>query len=117
MGDSLELEQMVKVNEKLGKLIELNVRCDDQSDSIIVLLGAIRNSNDEILKVNQKVLEVKKAHFDDWTRSAGRRFYIAFIGAMLTGAVLYLDVLKLDENSAIVSAFIELINVAKVALF
>jgi hypothetical protein len=49
----------------------------------------------------------------EWKKDSSRKFKSAVTGLLLTGAVLYLDVLKLDDNSVIVAAIVDLISMVK----
>ena len=61
--------------------------------------------------------EEKQAAYEEqnlkWQKDSSRKFKSAVTGLLLTGAVLYLDVLKLDDNSVIVAAIVDLISMVK----
>jgi len=80
----------------------------EKTDTVITLLGAICNVIDANLLVNKDILEEKKANHSAWIKATNRRFYISLVAVLVTGAVLYLDVLQLNENSEIVGSVVDI---------
>lgn len=80
----------------------------DEQVTTNTLLAVLCDSSEAVVNVTNAVLDVKIQHHNDWIEASAKRFYVAVLSIMATGAVLYLDVLKLDENSAIVEAGINL---------
>lgn len=99
-----ELDKLKEVGAP--KLAKAKEEQNEKIDACIMLLGALCDSNDAIL-------EAKIAQHAAWIKATDKRFYASLIAIALTGAVLYLDVLKLDENSVIVASVINLLNAVK----
>ena len=81
-----------------------------KTDTVITLLGLICDVIDANLLVNQDILEEKKRNHSAWIKATNRRFYISLSAVMVTGAVLYLDVLQLNENSEIIGSVIDMVE-------
>ena len=99
------MSEIDRVKEAANPFIQLTKATNKhaaKTDTVITLLSAICGVIDANLLVNQDILEEKKANHAAWIKATNRRFYISLVAVMVTGAVLYLDVLKLNENSEIV---------------
>ena len=99
MSDSNDIRAAANPYTQLTKAINKHAA---KTDTVITVLSAICGAIDDNLLVNQDILEEKKANHAAWIKATNRRFYISLAAVMVTGAVLYLDVLKLNENSEIV---------------
>ena len=105
------MDEIDKVKEAANPFIQLTKATNKHSaktDTVITLLSAICDVIDANLLVNQDILEEKKANHAAWIKATNRRFYISLAAVMVTGAVLYLDVLKLNENSEIVGSVVDI---------
>ena len=70
--DKLILEQLVKVNEKLGKQNEVTV---------------------DVRNLTTNVLAVKERHHKDWMAATARRFYVSLVTVVLMGSAFYVDII------------------------
>lgn len=100
------LDDVKEAANPYAKLAEVMTEDNEKTDTVITLLVAICDVIDANLLVNQDILEEKKNNHTAWIKATNRRFYISLAAVMVTGAVLYLDVLKLNENSEIVGGVI-----------
>ena len=107
MSDSNDIKEAANPYTQLTKATNKHAA---KTDTVITLLGAICDVIDENLLVNQDILEEKKANHAAWIKATNRRFYISLVAVMVTGAVLYLDVLKLNEDSEIISGVISAVK-------
>tara|TARA_R110002050_G_scaffold106568_2_gene216571 strand:+ start:579 stop:908 length:330 start_codon:yes stop_codon:yes gene_type:complete len=103
--------------DKKTTIEDLKERTDTHAERIaggienLILLqkesnGLLEESN----RTNKAILKVKVVHHDDWMYATNKRFYVAVVSIIATGAVLYLDVLKLDEESALVAVGLGVFN-------
>ena len=86
---------------------------EDQNDKIETCIGLLSNMRDVLdsnLLVNLDILEEKKSNHSAWLKATNRRFYISLVAVLVTGAVLYLDVLQLNGDSEIVGGAIAFIK-------
>lgn len=98
-----------KVKKAANPFIQLTKATNEhaaKTDTVITLLGAICDVIDANLLVNQDILKEKKENHAAWIKATNKRFYISLVAVMVTGAVLYLDVLKLNEDSEIVGGIV-----------
>tara|TARA_R110000744_G_scaffold43883_7_gene98099 strand:+ start:1604 stop:1900 length:297 start_codon:yes stop_codon:yes gene_type:complete len=70
--DKLILEQLVRVNEKLGKSNEVSV---------------------DVRNLTTNVLAVKERHHRDWMTATARRFYVSLVTVVLMGSAFYVDII------------------------
>ena len=103
MSDSNDIKEAANPYAQLAKE---TLEHSEKTDTVITLLGAICDVIDANLRVNEDILEEKKANHAAWIKATNRRFYISLVAVMVTGAVLYLDVLKLNENSETVGGIV-----------
>ena len=87
--DLLMLEQLVKVNEKLGKLIELTVQ----------------NRG-----LTADILTVKERHHKDWMAATAKRFYVSLVTVVLMGSAFYVDIILEGRHSAFLNGLIDILN-------
>jgi len=81
-------EVTLEQNEKLDILIKLNCsQCDTLEGNLLV---------------NSDILEEKKSNHNAWVKVSKHRRYINITAVMVTFAILWLDVLKLNPDSEIV---------------
>lgn len=106
--EAIELDEL----KKLGgpRLTEAKEGQNDKLDTLITLTGVACDLLEENLNVNQDILEEKKNNHSAWIKATNRRFYISLAAVMVTGAVLYLDVLKLNVDSEIINSAIGFID-------
>ncbi len=98
------------------KLAKAKEEQNDRLDTVVTLLGALCDTVDSNLLVSLDILEEKKSNHSAWIRATNRRFYISLAAVMVTGAVLYLDVLKLNVDSEIINSTISFIDAITGAL-
>lgn len=103
MIDSNDIKEAANPYAQLTKAANKHAA---KTDTVITLLGAICDVIDANLLVNQDILKEKKENHAAWIKATNKRFYISLAAVMVTGAVLYLDVLKLNEDSEIVGGIV-----------
>ena len=108
MAEKTTLEEFKKSGDTYAQLAKEMLEHSEKTDTVITLLGAICDVMDANLNVNKDILDEKKANHAAWIKATNRRFYISLAAVMVTGAVLYLDVLKLNENSEIVGSVVDI---------
>jgi len=98
--------------KKLGgpKLAKAKEDQNDKIDTVITLLGALCDSGEASLSVSNDILEGQTENHSVWVKVSKHRRYINLAAVMVTGAILWLDVLKLNPNSEIVGS---VVNIAK----
>ena len=101
-----DLDDIKAAANPYAQLTEATNKHAEKTDTVITLLVAIANGIDANLLVNEDILEEKKANHNAWIKATNRRFYISLAAVLVTGAVLYLDVLKLNPNSEIVGSVV-----------
>jgi hypothetical protein len=92
--DTKEVSQLIKINEKLGKLIELNVEARKEQVITNNLLVALCDSNDVIVsyKEQQKQGDI---------RSRKRSECYSKFGILIALAAVYISITGLDGRVAI----------------
>ena len=107
MSDSNDIKAAANPYAQLTKSTNKHA---EKTDTVITFLSALCDLSEANLNVSADILEEKKSNHSAWLRATNRRFYISLAAVLVTGAVLYLDVLKLNVDSEIVNG---LINIAK----
>ena len=92
--------------KELGELETVIKNGNGKLETCIVLLDRLCT-----LKESQQLSD--DSFRNSWMNANARKFRVSVIAIMLTGSVLYLDVLKLDESSVIVASVINLLNTIK----
>jgi hypothetical protein len=105
-----KLDGVKRAANPFAKLTDITTEHSDKTDTVITLLGVLCDTVEENLNINADILDEKKANHSAWLKATNRRFYISLAAVMVTGAVLYLDVLKLNVNSEIVGGAIAFIK-------
>lgn len=87
-------ELTIEQNEKLDILIKLNCsQCDTLEGNLLV---------------NSDILEEKKSNHSVWLKVSKHRRYINIAAVVVTFAILWLDVLKLNPDSEIVGSAVSI---------
>jgi len=104
------IDDLKEAANPFNKLAKETLEHSEKTDTVITLLGSICDVIDANLLVNQDILEEKKANHAAWIKATNRRFYISLLAVLATGAVLYLDVLQINENSEIIGSVIDVVK-------
>ena len=84
-----EINQLVKINEKLGKLIEVSVEKRD---------------------ITSEILTVKKQQHSDWMAATAKRFYVSLVTVVLMGTAFYVDIILDGKESVFLNGLIEILS-------
>lgn len=107
------MNEIDKVKEAANPFAQLTKATNEhaaKTDTVITLLGALCNSVDINTNVNVDILKKNNSNHDVWVKVSKHRRYINIAAVLVTGAILWLDVLKLNPNSEIVDSAV---NIAK----
>jgi hypothetical protein len=98
--DTKEVSQLIKINEKLGKLIELNVETRKEQVITNNLLAALCDSNDLIVtyKEQQKQGDKRSRKRSELYSKVG--IGIALIGTVIALVAVYISITGLDGRVA-----------------
>ena len=103
MSDSNDIKEAANPYAQLAKE---TLEHSGKTDTVITLLGAICDVIDANLRVNEDILEEKKANHAAWLKATNRRFYISLVAVQATLAVLLFDVIKINPESEIVGGIV-----------
>ena len=84
-----EINQLVKINEKLGKIIEVSVEKRD---------------------ITNEILAVKKKQHSDWMTATAKRFYVSLVTVVLMGSAFYVDIILDGKDSAFLNGLIDMLS-------
>jgi hypothetical protein len=94
-----EIDRVKAAANPFAQLMTVAVENGKKQDVTNKLLG-------EDLKVNKDILKEKKNNHSVWLRVSKHRRYINIAAVLVTVAILWLDVLKLNPDSEIVGSVI-----------
>lgn len=100
MSDSSDIKAeanpFTQFGKKLDKIIEQNSEIIVQNEIKVTLLDRLCTLKEDFQTI--------------WFKSSNKKFKVSIIAIMVTGAVLYMDILKLNPDSEIIDSTIKLID-------
>jgi len=105
-----DLDDIKAAANPYTQLTEATKEHSGKTDTVIKLLGALCDSVDINTNINADILKKNNSNHDVWVKVSKHRRYINIAAVLVTGAILWLDVLKLNPNSEIVDSAV---NIAK----
>jgi len=100
------MNEIDKVKEAANPFIQLSKKID------ILIEQGVETAKQDIIKITLlgRLCTLKEDFQEAWFKSSNKKFKVSVVAIMVTGAVLYMDILKLNPDSEIVGSVIRLIN-------
>ena len=103
MTEKTSLEEFKKSGNPYAQLsVKLDVIAEQSAEIV--------KQNEIKIKLLDRLCTLKEDFQEVWFKSSNKKFKVSIVGIMATGAVLYIDILKLNPDSVIVSSVVNLID-------